>query len=130
MSTDQLDVEQQTELMYRDDTIWTAIFRADESMIEKLIENNPKVINEHGAVGECPIHLLFLCGTDEHLNIARDLIERFPSIATQIYNEPVSKIEKKQFKTSNDTYVEILWRKYSSYCNCETKSGDGRMVIE
>lgn len=80
--------------MYRDDTIWTAIFRADRSMIEKLIEMNPKVIGERGAVGECPIHLLFLCGTDEHLSIARDLIERFPSIATQIYNEPVSKIKQ------------------------------------
>ena len=32
-----------------------------------------------GAVGECPIHMLFLYGTDAHLEIARDLLIRFPT---------------------------------------------------
>lgn len=88
---DQLEVEQQTELMYKDDTIWTAVFNADKSAIEILIENDPDVIEMRGAVGECPIHMLFLYGTNEHLMIARDLITRYPKIVTQIYNKSVSK---------------------------------------
>jgi hypothetical protein len=88
---DQLEVEQQTELMYKDDTIWTAVFNADKIAIEILIENDPDVIEMRGAVGECPIHMLFLYGTNEHLMIARDLITRFPKIVTQIYNKSVSK---------------------------------------
>jgi len=88
---DQFEVEQQTELMYKDDTIWTAVFNADKSAIEILIENDPDVIEMRGAVGECPIHMLFLYGTNEHLMIARDLITRYPKIVTQIYNKSVSK---------------------------------------
>jgi len=85
-----LGVEDQTELMYKDDTIWTAVFSADKSAVEALIDADPNIIKARGAVGECPIHMLFLYGTDEHLEIARDLILRFPTIITQIYNGPVS----------------------------------------
>ncbi|CAF3781223.1 unnamed protein product [Adineta steineri] len=85
----QLDVEEQTELMYKDDTIWTAVFNADKNAIEGLINNDPNVINTRGAVGECPIHMLFLYGSDAHLEIAQDLILRYPTIVTQIYNKPV-----------------------------------------
>ncbi len=76
--------------MYKDDTIWTAVFSADKNAVEALINADPNIINARGAVGECPIHMLFLYGTDEHLEIARDLILRFPTIITQTYNEPVS----------------------------------------
>lgn len=86
---DDAEVEKQTELMYKDGTIWTAVFNADRNAINKLIEHNPNVINERGAVGECPIHLLFLCADDKHLAIAQDLILRFPNIITQTYNKPV-----------------------------------------
>ena len=89
VSIDQFDVEHQTELMYTDDTIWTAVFNADKNAIEKLIENDSDVINTRGAVGECPIHMLFLYETNEHLTIARDLITRFPRIVTQVYNKSV-----------------------------------------
>lgn len=95
VSIDQLDVEQQTELMHKKDTIWAAIFRADRDAIEKFIEKNPEIINERGPVGECPIHLLFLLASDECLSIARDLIERFPNIVTQIYNKPVRQKKNK-----------------------------------
>ena len=84
-----MEVEQQTELMYRDDTIWTAVFKADRLAIERLIELDANVVYARGAVGECPIHMLFLCGTDAHLSIARDLLRRFPAIVTQTYNKPV-----------------------------------------
>ncbi|CAF1052768.1 unnamed protein product [Rotaria sordida] len=86
--SNQSEVEQQTELMYTDNTIWTAVFNADKTAIDHLIDIDPDVINTRGAVGECPIHMLFLCGTDAHLEIARDLIIRFPIIVTQIYNKP------------------------------------------
>jgi hypothetical protein len=85
-----LEVEQKTELMYKDDTIWTAVFNADQIAVERFIAADPNVVNMRGAVGECPIHMLFLYGTDAHLEIARDLITRFPEIVIQIYNKPVS----------------------------------------
>ncbi|UJR09267.1 hypothetical protein I4U23_013512 [Adineta vaga] len=88
-SSKQFEVEEQTELMYKDDTIWTAVFSADKSAIEMLIKEDSDVINSRGAVGECPIHMLFLCGSDAHLEIARDLILRFPSTVTQIYHKPI-----------------------------------------
>ncbi|CAF3649292.1 unnamed protein product [Rotaria sp. Silwood1] len=74
--------------MYKDNTIWTAVFNADENAINRLIDADPNIIMSRGAVGECPIHMLFLYGTDKHLKIARDLIIRFPMIMTQIYNKP------------------------------------------
>ncbi|CAF1032280.1 unnamed protein product [Rotaria sp. Silwood1] len=82
------EVEQQTELMYKDNTIWTAVFNADKDAINRLIDADLNVIMSRGAVGDCPIHMLFLCGTDKHLKIARNLIRRFPTIMTQIYNKP------------------------------------------
>lgn len=85
----EMDVEQQTELMYKDDTIWTALFKADKVAIDRLIANDPSVIHTRGAVGECPIHMLFLYGTDAHLDIARDLLKQFPNIVTQTYNKTV-----------------------------------------
>jgi hypothetical protein len=75
--------------MYTDDTIWPAVFNADKNAIQSLIEADPNVVHARGAVGECPIHMLFLCGSEAHLEIAQDLILRFPSIVTQIYNKPV-----------------------------------------
>lgn len=90
MHLNESDVEQQTELMYKDDTIWKAVFDADKFAVDRLIEDDPTVIDARGAVGECPIHMLFLIGSDEHLSIARDLITQFPRIVTQIYNKPVS----------------------------------------
>ena len=38
--------EQQTELMYQDDTIWTAVFKADKDAVENLIVADPDVIYE------------------------------------------------------------------------------------
>ena len=115
---DEFDVEKQTELMYKDDTIWTAVFNADKNAIEILIEKDPDVIELRGAVGECPIHMLFIYGTNEHLMIAQELITRFPRIVTQIYNKSVSK--RFDFRTDNDRLqiLDLLWRKYSAYCDC------------
>ena len=90
MNLNDSDVEEQTELMYNGDTIWTAVYNADKLAIERLIAIDSDVINARGAVGECPIHMLFLNGSDKHLAIAQDLIIRFPTIVTQIYNKPVS----------------------------------------
>ncbi|CAF1660399.1 unnamed protein product [Rotaria magnacalcarata] len=88
VKSSQSEVEQQTELMYKENTIWTAVFNADKAAIDELINHNPNVVGTRGAVGECPIHMLFLYGTEAHLDIARDLLVRFPLIATQIYNKP------------------------------------------
>jgi hypothetical protein len=66
------------------------LFGRPSLMQIKFIAADPNVVNMRGAVGECPIHMLFLYGTDAHLEIARDLITRFPEIVIQIYNKPVS----------------------------------------
>ncbi|CAF3835136.1 unnamed protein product [Rotaria sordida] len=73
--------------MYTDNTIWTAVFNADENAINRLIDAYPNIIMSRGVVGEYPIHMLFLYGTDQHLKIARDLIIRFSMIMTQVYNK-------------------------------------------
>ncbi|CAF3956669.1 unnamed protein product [Rotaria sp. Silwood1] len=86
-NSDDSEVEQQTELTHEDNTIWRAVYDADKIAIDRLIDANPDLINERGAVGDCPIHLLFLGGTDTHLKIAQDLILRFPTIVTQTYNK-------------------------------------------
>ncbi|CAF1310734.1 unnamed protein product [Rotaria sp. Silwood1] len=84
-TSDDAEVEQQTELMHEDNTIWRAVYDADKIAIDHLIDADPDLINTRGAVGECPIHVLFLRETDAHFAIARDLILRFPTIVTQTY---------------------------------------------
>lgn len=107
MNEKQSEVEKQTELMHHGDTIWTAVFNADHDAINRFIDADPNLINVRGAVGECPIHMLFLCGTDKHFKIARDLILKFPDIVTQIYNKPVC-IHILMINNSYVYYLEIL----------------------
>lgn len=83
-------VEKQTEASHKGGTIWEAVRKADQAALEYLLDNDSNTINERGAVGDCPIHMLFLYGTELHLNMARYLIRRFPEIVVQMYNEPVS----------------------------------------
>ena len=83
-------IEQQTQASHKGGTIWEAVRKADQTALERLIDDDPNNINVRGPVGECPIHMLFLYGTEAHLNIARYLIRRFSEIVVQIYNEAVS----------------------------------------
>lgn len=83
-------VEQQTEVSHKKGTIWEAVLKADQETLDRLLQDNPKIINARGPVGECPIHMLFLYGSETHLNMAQYLIKRFPQIIIQIYNKPVS----------------------------------------
>ncbi|CAF3265088.1 unnamed protein product, partial [Rotaria socialis] len=48
--SNQSGVEQQTELMYKENTIWTAIFNADKVAIDELIHRDPNVVDTRGAV--------------------------------------------------------------------------------
>jgi len=83
-------VEKQTEVSRKKGTIWEAVLKADQETLERLLHENPNIINARGPVGECPIHMLFLYGSETHLNMAQYLIKRFPQIIVQIYNKPVS----------------------------------------
>jgi hypothetical protein len=118
-ASDQLDVEQQTELMHQGDSIWTAVFKADKIAIEALISTDSDVIYKRGPVGECPIHMLFLYGSDAHLEIARELITRFPAIVTQTYNKTVS-LHSSFSSLVHIHHLDLSWRKCSSYCYCQT----------
>jgi hypothetical protein len=82
-------VEQQTENSRKGGTIWEAVRKADQPAMERLVKLDPKNVNARGPVGECPIHMLFLYGSETHLNMARYLITNFPQSITQIYNQPV-----------------------------------------
>ena len=86
-------VERQTENSRKGGTIWEAVRKADETAFKRLIKDDPKCVDARGPVGECPIHMLYIYGTDAHMNMARYLIAQFPHTLTQIYNLPVSSIE-------------------------------------
>ncbi|CAF4193532.1 unnamed protein product, partial [Rotaria sordida] len=79
-------VEQQTEASHKDGPIWEAVRKADQAALERLLDADHNSIYARGPVGDCPIHMLFLYGTEAHLNTARYLITRFPETVIQIYN--------------------------------------------
>jgi hypothetical protein len=83
-------VERQTENSRKGGTIWEAVRKADEAAFQRLVNTDPNNVNARGPVGECPIHMLFLYGTETHLHMAQYLITNFPHTITQIYNEPVN----------------------------------------
>ncbi len=83
-------VERQTENSRKGGTIWEAVLKADQPTMERLVKEDPTNIDARGPVGECPVHMLFLYGTETHLNMARYLIKKFPSTIKQFYNQPVS----------------------------------------
>jgi len=83
-------VERQTENSRKGGTIWEAVRKADEDAFKRLVNQNQENVDARGPVGECPVHMLFLYGTETHLNMARYLIEHFPYTITQIYNQPVN----------------------------------------
>jgi hypothetical protein len=85
-------VERQTENSRKGGTIWQSLLKADHAAMESLVKENPKNVDARGPVGECPIHMLFLYGTETHLSMARYLIKHFPRTITQIYNQPVIEI--------------------------------------
>ncbi|CAF5222221.1 unnamed protein product, partial [Rotaria magnacalcarata] len=45
MNSSHADIELQTELMHKSDTIWTAMPKADKEAIEQIINTDPNVIN-------------------------------------------------------------------------------------
>ncbi|CAF3001819.1 unnamed protein product [Rotaria socialis] len=80
-------VERQTENSRKGGTIWEAVRKADEAAFKRILNENPSNADARGPVGECPIHMLFLYGTETHLNMARYFIINFPHTITQIYNK-------------------------------------------
>lgn len=83
-------VEEQTENSRKRGTIWEAVRKADEADFKRLVKLDPSNVDKRGPVGECPVHMLFLYGSETHLNMARYLITHFPYTITQIYNQDVS----------------------------------------
>ncbi|CAF1601501.1 unnamed protein product, partial [Didymodactylos carnosus] len=79
-------VEKQTEAAREKGTVWNAIRKANQKKLEKLLNKDQNIVNERGFVGECPLHMLFLYGTPEHLELAKYIIRRFPGAITAIYN--------------------------------------------
>jgi hypothetical protein len=83
-------VERQTENSRKGGTIWEAVRKADEDAFKRLVNQHQDNVDARGPVGECPVHMLFLYGTETHLNMARYLIKHFPYTITQIYNQAVT----------------------------------------
>ncbi len=110
-------VERQTEASHKGGTIWEAVRKADQAALERLLDVDPNNVNARGPVGDCPIHMLFLYGTEAHLNMARYLLTRFPETVVQIYNQPVSNFLFKYLLVEWDVHnTGILWRDCSPYC--------------
>jgi hypothetical protein len=82
-------VERQTENSRKGGTIWEALRKADAAAMKDLVTIDGENVNARGPVGECPVHMLFLYGTETHLSMARYLIINFPHTITQIYNQSV-----------------------------------------
>ncbi len=83
-------VERQAENSRKGGTIWEAVRKADEAQFKRLLDVDPKNADARGPIGECPIHMLFLYGTENHLKMARYLITKFPHTLTQTYNQAVN----------------------------------------
>jgi hypothetical protein len=83
-------VERQTENSRKGGTIWEAVRKADEETFIRLVTEDPTTVDSRGPVGECPVHMLFLYGTETHLSMARYLISHFPHTISQIYNQAVN----------------------------------------
>ena len=96
----------QTETMHKVGTIWSAILRADRHAIRDHIRDKRRILEERGPVGECPIHMLFLQGKPEHLDIAKDLLTEYPQIVTQVYNGQVSRFFFSS--TPLDTFADLF----------------------
>lgn len=94
-------VERQTENSRKGGTIWEAVRKADESTFKRLLAENPKNVDARGPVGECPVHMLFLYGTETHLKMGQYLITNFPYTITQIYNLPVTGNEHERRRRTN-----------------------------
>jgi hypothetical protein len=88
--SNQSAVERQTEASHKGGTIWEAVRKADQAALERLLNADPNNIQTRGPVGECPIHMLFLYGTEAHLNMALYVMTRFPETIVQFYNQTVS----------------------------------------
>ena len=57
-----------------------------DSVIQPYKEHKIKWrLNERGAIGETPIHLLFLNGTETHIAVAKALLEKYPELAIDFY---------------------------------------------
>ncbi|CAF0946381.1 unnamed protein product, partial [Didymodactylos carnosus] len=80
-------VEKQTEAARQTGTIWDIIRKADQASLEYMLSTDPSKVNERGFVGECPLHMMFIYGTDSHIEMAKYVIGKFPDATTQIYNQ-------------------------------------------
>jgi hypothetical protein len=82
-------VERQTENSRKGGSIWEVVRKADQTTMERLVKVDSSNVNARGPVGECPIHMLFLYGSETHLSMAQYIIKNFPHTITQIYNQAV-----------------------------------------
>ena len=57
-----------------------------DSVVKPYQEHKVKwKLDRRGAIGETPVHLLFLNGSDKHIDIAEALFESFPELAMDLY---------------------------------------------
>ncbi len=112
-------VERQTENSRKGGTIWEAVLKANEEAMIQLVHADPTNVDQRGPVGECPIHMLFLYGSDTHLKMGQYLIKHFPHVITQIYNQAVN-------KTNNFLFY---WKKKWSFCFFQEYYGENVLHI-
>lgn len=68
--------DEQTEVSRVSGTIWNLILSADDEGVKRLCEENPKVMEQRGAVGELPLHMCFLFNSPKHLQIAKWIMDQ------------------------------------------------------
>ena len=77
--------EVQSEVSRVAGTIWNAILLGDLEHVKAMVENDPSVIEQRGAVGDLPIHMTFLYNTPKHHEIARWILDNYPHMITAQY---------------------------------------------
>ena len=84
------NVERQIKISHQNGTIWEAVRKPDEILFERLIQHDRSNVDVRGPMGECPIHMLFLYGTEKHFKLAQYLIIHFPHTLIQICDQDVN----------------------------------------
>jgi len=79
------DEKEQVERSQVAGSIWNAVLRADRALVEQLLQEDPAVLDQRGAVGELPIHMMLLYNTPAHRELARWSLLRAPHLRTAVY---------------------------------------------
>eukprot|EP00455_Lapot_gusevi_P012680 TRINITY_DN1605_c0_g1_i4.p1 TRINITY_DN1605_c0_g1~~TRINITY_DN1605_c0_g1_i4.p1 ORF type:complete len:685 (+),score=183.66 TRINITY_DN1605_c0_g1_i4:122-2176(+) len=103
-STATEDLAKQVEESRKSGNIWNAVLNGDLDEVKRLVKKDPKVPYARGPLGEVPLHLCFLYGSEKHIQIARFFIDKYPDTIALMY-------EKDEYRGENVLHIAIVGKK-------------------